>query len=107
MKIKTDNIEFVSFSDGVCNIYSVDDEGKRMANKYTNLSFSNRVLGFNRFFSAAANQMAITKIIRIPQLNNIDTYDLVEIGDVSYNIKLIQNIYESNPLSMDLTLQVI
>ena len=107
MRIKIDNIEFTSFSDGVCNIYSTDDEGKKTADKYTNLSFCNRVLGFNRFFSAAANKMAINKVIRIPQLNNIDTYDIVQIGDTTYNIKLIQNIYDSNPESMDLTLQVV
>lgn len=104
MQIKADNIEFVSFSDGVCNIYPTDDGGNRQADKYTNLGFSNRTLGLKRFFEAAANQMSVNKVIRIPQLNNIDSYDHVEINSVSYDIKLVQNIYNSNPPSIDLTL---
>lgn len=106
MKIKTDNIEFISFSDGICNIYCKDDSGNKIV-KYTGLGFSERVLGFKRFFSAAANKMSINRVIRIPQIGNIDTFDYVEIGDITYDIALIQNIYDSNPQSIDLTLKVV
>jgi len=49
--------------------------------------------------------MEINKIIRIPQLDNIDTYDHLTIGTRDYDIKLVQNIYDTNPPSIDLTLQ--
>ncbi|MFL0197001.1 hypothetical protein ACJDU8_15750 [Clostridium sp. WILCCON 0269] len=104
MKIKTPT-EFIPFSDGVCNIYTIDDNESKTY-KYENLGFTNRVLGFKRFFEAQGNKMAISKVIRIPQLNNIDTYDHVEIGSEVYDIKIVQKMHDTNPVSLDLTLQL-
>lgn len=105
MKIKTDNIEFVSFSDGVCDIYAEDEEGVR-TNKYIGLGFNNRVLGFNRHFAAKAVQVQTNAVIRIPQVLNINTHDTLEIRNVGrYNIELVQNIFETNPPCVDLTLR--
>ena len=103
MKIKADT-EFVSYNDGVCDIYTNDDNGEPIS-KYKSLGFTERVLGFNRFYAAAANQMAISKVIRIPKLDNIDTFDHVNINGMAYDIKLVQTIYDANPPSIDLTLQ--
>lgn len=103
MKIKTDNIEFISFNDGICDIYTDDENGKRV-DKYKKLGFSNRVLGFKRYFEAAANQININRVIRIPKLKNIDNYDYVEIDEVKYSVKMVQEIYDTNPPSVDLTL---
>ncbi|WP_291634549.1 hypothetical protein [Clostridium sp.] len=104
MKIKIGNIQFTTFSDGICNIFTLDEDGKRVANKHTNLGFDNRVLGFKRYFEASARQIDINRVIRIPQLGNIDNYDFVEINSVIYGVKMAQPIYDTNPLSMDLTL---
>ena len=104
MKIKTD-IEFISFSDGVCNIYKLDEDENR-TEKYIGLGFSNRVLGYNRVFVAAANQVQVNRVIKIPNLLNIDTHDTVEIkGMGKYGIELVQIIYDTNPPSIDLTLR--
>jgi len=103
MKIKTDT-EFVSFSDGVCDIYTTGYEGERLANKYTSLGFNNRVLGFKRYFDAAARQIDINRVIRIPQLSGIDNHDYVEIDGKPYGIKMVQEIYDTNPPCIDLTL---
>jgi len=103
MKIKTDT-EFISFNDGICNIFTTDENGERVANKYTSLGFSNRVLGFKRYFEAAARQIDINRVIRIPQLGGIDNYDFIEIDGVIYGVKMVQPIYDTNPLSTDLTL---
>lgn len=105
MKIKIDNIEFISFSDGVCDIYTEDEEGNK-SNKYTNLGFSNRVLGFNRHFAAKAVQVQTSRVIRIPQVPNIDNHDILEIKDIGkYDIELSQYIYDTNPSCIDLTLR--
>lgn len=103
MKIKTDNIEFISFNDGICNIYT-ENENSEPIYKYKNLGFSNRVLGFKRYFEASANQIKIDRVIRIPFLNGIDNYDYVEINSIKYGVKMVQEIYDSNPISIDLTL---
>ena len=104
MKIKIDNIEFSNFNDGVCNIFTIDEDGKRTTNKYTNLGFANRILGFKRYFEANAREIDINRVIRIPQLSNIDNYDYVEIDGTTFGVKMVQPIYDTNPLSMDLTL---
>jgi hypothetical protein len=103
MKIKMDT-EFVSFTDGVCNIFTTDSEGERLPNKYSNLGFSKRVLGFKRYFEASGRQIDINRVIRIPQLPGIDNYDFVEIDSVKYGVKMVQEIYDTNPPCIDLTL---
>ena len=108
MKIKTET-EFLSFSDGVCSIYTKDyDDNKIVPNKYTSLGFNNRILGFKRYFEAAANQIEINRVIRIPNVPGITNYDFVEIdeglGIINYGVKMVQIIYDTNPLSIDLTL---
>lgn len=103
MKIKT-NVEFISFNDGICNIFTTDQQGVRLPNKYTRLSFSKRVLGFKRYFEASARQIDINRVIRIPQLPGIDNYDFIEIDSVIYGVKMVQEIYDTNPMCIDLTL---
>jgi len=104
VKIKTD-VEFINFGDGVCDIYTEDEDGVRVS-KYTGLGFSNRVLGFNRVFAAAAAQVQANAVIRIPKADGIDTHDSVEIKSVGrYSVELVQVIFESNPPSIDLTLR--
>lgn len=105
MKIKTDNIEFISFNDGVCDIYTVDEEENK-TNKYTGLGFSDSVLGFNRHFAAKAVQVKVNAVIKIPKVNGIDTHDTVDIkGLGKYDIEMVQNKFDTNPPSIDLTLR--
>ena len=108
MKIKTET-EFSTFNDGICNIYTKDYEDNRIVpNKYTSLGFGNKILGFKRYFEAAANQIEINRVIRIPNVPGITNYDFAEIdegqGVITYGVKMVQIIYETNPLSIDLTL---
>lgn len=106
MKIKVDNIEFVSFSDGICDIYSEDENGIRINNKYSRLGFSNRFLGYNRAFAAKVAQVQVNAVIRIPQVIGINNHDYVDIrGKGKYIIELIQPVFDSNPLGHDLTLR--
>lgn len=104
MKIKTDT-EFISFNDGICDIYTLDDDGNK-TNKYTRLGFSNRVLGFGRHYAAAAVQVQTNAVIRIPQVSGVDSHDTLEIkGKGKYDIEMVQSIFETNPSSIDLTLR--
>lgn len=103
MKIKTDT-EFISFNDGVCNIFTLDGDGERLTDKYSDLGFSKRILGFKRYFEASSRQIDINRVIRIPQIGGIDNYDYVEIDSTIYGVKMVQPIYDTNPPSMDLTL---
>jgi len=105
MKIKVPNIEFTSFSDGVCDIYTEDEEGKRNY-KFRGLGYEERVLGFNRHFAAKAVQVQANAVIRIPKVPGIDLHDSVDLLNIGkYDIELAQNIKDSNPPSIDLTLR--
>ena len=102
MKIKTDT-EFVAFKDGVCKIYGVDYEGVETV-KYTSLGFDNKILGFKRYYEARANQIEINRVIKVPAVGGITNYDFVEIDGVIYGVKMVQEIYDTNPMCIDLTL---
>jgi len=105
MKIKVPNIQFISFNDGVCDIYYEDEEENKIY-KYKTLGFTKRVLGFNRFFVAKANQVRVNSVIRIPKIQGINNHDNVEIRGLGrYSIELIQEINDVNPPSLDLTLK--
>lgn len=105
MKIKVPNIEFTSFSDGLCDIYYEDEEGNKNY-KYKGLGFENRVLGFGRHYAAKAVQVRTDAVIRIPKLPGIDMHDTLEILNLGrYEIEFAQNIKDSNPPSIDLTLK--
>lgn len=105
MKIQVSNIEFTSFSDGICDIYTEDEEGQKNY-KFKGLGFSDRVLGFNRHFAAKAVQVQANAVIRIPKVPGINIHDIIEIKNQGrYDIELAQNIKDSNPLSIDLTLR--
>lgn len=105
MKIKVPKIDFISFADGICNIYNEDEEGKKTY-KYKSIGFTNKVLGYNRHYAAKAVQVKVNAVIKIPKVSGVDIHDTLEIlGLGKYDIELIQNIFESNPPSMDLTLR--
>lgn len=105
MKIKIPNIEFSCFKDGLCDIYTEDEEGNK-SYKVRGLGFENRVLGFGRHYAAKAVQVRTDAVIRIPKLPGIDSHDTLEITNLGkYDIELIQDILDSNPLSLDLTLR--
>lgn len=105
MKIKVPNIDFTCFKDGLCDIYTEDEEGNKNY-KFRGLGFENRVLGFGRHYAAKAAQVKTDAVIRIPKLQGIDIHDTLEIKNLGrYDIELVQDIFDSNPLSLDLTLR--
>lgn len=102
--MKQNKVEFTSFNDGICSIYSEDEEGNKKY-KYERLGFSVRSLGYKRYFAAKAAQVKTDRVIRIPNIKGIDNHDIVEIkGEGKYYIEFIQTIFKSNPISLDLTL---
>lgn len=105
MQIKIDNIKFNSFSDGVCDIYTEDEEENKTI-KYSSLGFDNKTLGYNRVFVAKAAQTQVNSVIKIPRVPGIDVHDTVEIKGIGkYDIELSQEILTDNPQSTLLTLR--
>lgn len=104
MKIKT-ALEFISFSDGVCDVYAVDEEGVRTS-KFVALGFANRALGYGRVFAAAAVQVEVNAVVCVPMVTGISIHDTLEAyGSGTYEIVLAQHKPDTNPPSIDLTLR--
>lgn len=105
MKIQTP-LEFQTFNDGIVNIYHTDDSGNKEVSAYlSNIPFSSRVVGTQRYYAAAQHNIEISDIIRIPLVPDISTYDIIESDSTLYEIKRIQQLNDTNPSCIQLTLQ--
>lgn len=105
MKQKVNNIEFIAFEDGICDIYILDDDNINPNYKYKKLGFSKKVLTYNRYFASNSVNSKISKVISVPLVSGIDAHDTVKIDNVEYNLILAQEIYTSNPPSITLSLE--
>lgn len=105
MKQKVNNIEFIAFEDGICDIYILDDDNINPNYKYKKLGFSKKVLSYNRYFASNSVNSKISKVISVPLVSGIDAHDTVKIDNVEYNLILAQEIYTSNPPSITLSLE--
>lgn len=94
-----------TFNDGICDISIVVGDGEEPESLYKNLRFGNKIFGYKRFFTAAANDVRISKVIRIPYVPGIDTDCTISIGDDDYEIKMMQTIDDVAPTCFELTLQ--
>ena len=104
MKIKNNNIEFISFNDGFCKVYRTDDEDNKNY-KYERLSYKRKVLGYGRHFAAMAVQVKVSAVIAVPFVKNISAKDIVTLQDgTDYEVVLVQEKNDTNPRSLDLTL---
>lgn len=96
------------FNDGTCTAYALDESRKPIL-KYQNLRFSERVIGFKRYFSAAQVQVEISRLIRVPSGPNISPHDFIVISQgtamCQYQIEQVQPIPDSMPPSIDISLR--
>ena len=102
MKIQTP-IEFLTFSDGYCDIYSV--KGNKLEAKRMTLCFGDRVIGFKRHFAARAASSEITRLIQVPLQQYITAVDRAVIAGAEYKIEQIQELKDTNPPVTVLTLR--
>ena len=103
--IQPNNIKFLSFNCGVCNIFSEDEEGN-VEYKIKNLPFSNKTLGYGRYYTAKASNTKVDRVIVIPYIPfKINNHLTLCIEDMDYFIELVQEIEDSNPKSLQLTLR--
>lgn len=96
--------ETVTFSDGVFDIYSCDKYGRRDKLISGGHRFGINTLGSQRYFAAAAAQVNVTDLIRIPAGINVSETDIIVIDGNSYSIKQIQIIADGKPPHKLLTL---
>lgn len=99
------NIKFIPFNDGLCSIYTEDEEENKIY-KVKNIRFSKKTLGYGRYYTAKSTNVKVDRVILIPQLPiEIDSNDYLEIEGNLYHIELVQEIDNSNPKTLQLTLR--
>ncbi len=106
MEIKTPT-RFEAFLDGVCDIYEIDGENRLARERKLHLCYADLVIGAKRHYAARAAQTSISRVIRLPQRRCISSQDAVVIGQIRYEIEQVQQINDTNPPVMDLTLRQI
>lgn len=94
-----------TFNDGILDIYKTDDSGDKLENaSLTNIYFQKRTAGITRIYQAAQASEKFTDVVRVALGVPISPYDIVVINGADYEVKLVQEIYDTIPKSKDLTL---
>lgn len=103
MKIKTPT-EFLTFSDGFVDIYTVANN-KPVPPVRLHLAFGSRTVGMKRYWEARSDTTEITRLVQVPLREDITTHDQAVIAGVRYKILQAQPLYNTNPRVTVLTLQ--
>lgn len=105
------NKKFISFGDGVIDIYQVTnvaEKGDAICERlvlYNSYRFCRKVTGYNRYFTAMQFDVEISAVILIPTIDrNISTQNIAVIDNKKYKIEQIQIITDEKPKHMKLTL---
>ena len=106
--------DFLSFNDGRAEIYDVQnvsapgDKPKEKLVLRVGLRFKNETMGLRRFFEAQQAKVDISRVISLPMYGAVSPQDIVIIREngkeKQYRITLKQDIYDTRPPSMKLTL---
>lgn len=101
--------DFLSFNDGICEIYSVEnnaDPGDRpeekLIQKYK-LRFQYHSVGMSRFFEALQTKVKISNVIYCPFREDVNDQDVAIIEGRQYRIEHKQR-KDTRPISMLLSL---
>lgn len=96
MKIKTP-IEFLTFNDGVVDIYDTDEDDAIINNSVNQFRFGKRTLGVNRYYQARQNDIELALVIHIHKNLNIHTQNAAVINKTRYKIEQVQQLSDTNP----------
>lgn len=89
--------ETITFNDGVFDIYACDKYGKKSEFISSGHRFGKNTLGSTRYFAAAAAQIKVTDLIRVPTGVKVEEDNIIVINGEEYSIKQIQMISDGTP----------
>ena len=102
-----------SFNDGLVKIYSVEDIAQpglmprlQLTLKVT-LRYEERKLGIQRYYSGQQNQTEISRVLRVPEPPFEIDNQMIAVTETGrqYRIRLVQNVRDTFPPCLDLTLE--
>lgn len=100
-----------SYNDGIVAICSVTDEAKPGYKPVEGLAVKIRLryeeqrLGINRLYMSRQNQAEVTRVLRVPKSEKINTQDVAVTEDgKQYRIDVVQSVPDIFPPSIDISL---
>lgn len=106
----TESRDFISFNDGVCAVYFVENdaaEGDVPAEKLTEkyrLRFRWHTVGISRYYEAMQSQVKISNAVDVPLRADINPQDVCMIDGRQYCIEQVQQRRDTKPPSLLLSL---
>lgn len=107
MAVKSE--DFLSFNDGIADIYYVDNDAdpgdrpeEKLIQKYS-LRFQYHTVGMQRYYEGLQTDVKITNAVYCPFRKDVNAQDVVIIEDRQYRIEQKQR-KDTRPVSMLLTL---
>ena len=99
------SMKFERFNDGIVTICEIDDDGN-VGTRKEKLRFSEKTVGYNRYYEAMTAKVQIDKLIRVPHRNWLTTEYLAVIGSDIYEIHQTQTLSETLPKTTALSLHL-
>lgn len=97
-------IKFLTFNDGIVNIYKTDENDNTIADTLLTFRFGEEKIGITRFYSAKQNDIEVSKVIHIHKNTDLRTDMAAVINGERYKIIQIQIDSSTNPSCSILTL---
>lgn len=99
--------EIQAFNDGVLSVHGIarhDDGSDTLSLKHASLRFSERTVGFSRYYAAMQENVKVEMVVRVPRHDDISTQDVVIINGLQYEIAQVQHPKGAYPPCCDLSL---
>lgn len=97
MSLKKQKTEFLTFNDGIANIFDTDDNDDIINHSRKVYAFGTRSIGVKRFYAAFQNDIELEKVIHIHYLPDMTTQKAVVINNTRYKVEQVQHFKDTRP----------
>ena len=97
MNLKNRKDEFLTFNDGIVNIFDTDDDDEIITASRKYYAYGERSLGVKRFYAAYQNDIELERVIHIHYLPDMTTQKAVVIDNTRYKVEQVQHFKNTKP----------
>lgn len=98
--------KYMTYGDGVASVYAVIDRRFHAAvPRQSKVHFKDKTVGERRYWDAYVNGVAIDRVAAVPMGTTVGTGDLFVTEGKQYVVMQVQEIHDSMPPSLLLSLQ--
>lgn len=97
MRTKNQKNEFLTFNDGIVNVFDTDDDDEIITASRKYYAYGERSVGVKRFYAAYQNDIELEKVIHIHYLPDMTTQKAVVINNTRYKVEQVQHFKNTRP----------